>query len=507
MKKLTIFLIASVLCPMLSFGQTNTVTLVASGDGATKTEAESMALRSAIEQAFGTFVSANTTILNDDIVKDEIATISSGNIESYNIVAESETDGRWYVSVKAVVSINKLVEFAKSHGSSTEFAGQNFAMQMKMRKLNKENEEKALSDLLTEVELISSTTSLFDYSINQGEPQFVSDSEYKVPITVSAKWNQNGKNAIALISRTFSSLSLSSSDQESYKSNNYPLVSCNPLGMITDSETKYVLRSDVVNIIIEQLRVCFLKNLHCFSIVRKGNGEEYKTIFYPIFSMYDAEAVGYNSSRGYTFNPIFPEKVLYETEGFEVAPDPTLSITSKPQMVDLGLSVKWADVNIGVSPIYPLGDKYAWGEVNERILNTGDSRTIYKWSWGTPSVGARYDKKYNPEDSKKVLELDDDVAHVKLGGKWRMPTREEWEELRDNCVREWITLNGIEGKKFTSKKNGNSIFLPATEYWTSSLRSGPSVTDEAYYIESYSGYTNIKQDYRFKSHYIRPVSE
>lgn len=117
-----------------------------------------------------------------------------------------------------------------------------------------------------------------------------------------------------------------------------------------------------------------------------------------------------------------------------------------------------------------------------------------------------------------MLELDDDVAHVKLGGKWRMPTREEWEELRDNCKREWITLNGMKGKKFTSKKNGNSIFLPATDtdegsfgrygwYWTSSLYSGFSVADDAYYIYFDSGYTEIKHNTRHERYYIRPVSE
>lgn len=441
MRKLITLLIVLLLGPILSFGQ-NTVTLVASGEGPSKTEAESLALRSAIEQAFGTFVSANTTILNDDIVKDEIATISSGNIESYKIVAESENCGQWYVTVKVVVSINKLVDYAKSRGSSTEFAGQNFTMQMKMRKLNKENEEKALSDLLAEVELVSSTISFFDYSINQGEPQFVSDSEYQVPITISAKWNQNARNIAALIDRTFSSLSMSSSDQESYKSNNYPLVSCISLENITGSGIQYVLRSDFVNSTIEQLRVCFLKNLHSFYIVRKGNGEGYKTFLCPIENQKE-------EFFSFSLNPTLPEEVLYETEGFEVIPDPTLGV-SNPQMVDLGLSVRWADMNVGASPINPYGDYYAWGEVNTK---SEYSEKTYKWR----------DNKYG-KNSRQVLELDDDVAHVKLGGKWRMPTIGEFQELLDKCTWKWTVQYGTKGYKVTSKVNGNSIFLPATGY-------------------------------------------
>ncbi|MBQ1281361.1 MAG: hypothetical protein IIY16_03855, partial [Oscillospiraceae bacterium] len=112
--------------------------------GATKEEATANALRSAIEQAFGTFVSANTQILNDDIVKDEIATISSGNIQEYSeLGCITLPNGHKSVSLSATVSIGNLVSYAKSKGSSAEFAGSVFAMNMKMRKLNAENEKKA----------------------------------------------------------------------------------------------------------------------------------------------------------------------------------------------------------------------------------------------------------------------------------------------------------------------------------------------------------------------------
>lgn len=65
---------------------TDEVTLVVSADGTTKEEATKSALRNAIEQAFGTFVSANTEILNDELVKDEIVTISNGNVKNFTEV-------------------------------------------------------------------------------------------------------------------------------------------------------------------------------------------------------------------------------------------------------------------------------------------------------------------------------------------------------------------------------------------------------------------------------------
>ena len=69
------------------------VTLVVNGTGQTKEEATRNALRSAIEQAFGTFVSANTEVLNDELIKDEIVTVSSGNIVSYKELSLSENSG------------------------------------------------------------------------------------------------------------------------------------------------------------------------------------------------------------------------------------------------------------------------------------------------------------------------------------------------------------------------------------------------------------------------------
>lgn len=128
------------------------VTLVVTGKAATAEKATTIALRSAIEQAYGTFVSANTTILNDDLVKDEIVTISNGNIKSYRVLNEVKCeDGQMMVTLDATVCISKLVNYAKSKGASTEFAGATFAQNMKMKELNKKNELQALQNLLAMV--------------------------------------------------------------------------------------------------------------------------------------------------------------------------------------------------------------------------------------------------------------------------------------------------------------------------------------------------------------------
>lgn len=125
------------------------VTLIVSGKAVDSEKATTIALRSAIEQAYGTFVSANTTILNDDLVKDEIVTISNGNIKSYNVLSKIKCeDNQVMVTIDATVCISKLVSYAKSKGASTEFAGATFAQNMKIKELNKKNELQALRNLI-----------------------------------------------------------------------------------------------------------------------------------------------------------------------------------------------------------------------------------------------------------------------------------------------------------------------------------------------------------------------
>ena len=132
--------------------------------------------------------------------------------------------------------------------------------------------------------------------------------------------------------------------------------------------------------------------------------------------------------------------------------------------VDLGLSVKWANANVGADRDEAYGDYYAWGETTTK--DEYDWST-YKWFVEDGFTWLKYCSTdgWHNFDGKTVLEPEDDAASVSLGGNWRMPTREDWKELMDNCTWEWTTLFGVKGKEITSSINGNSIFLPAAGYW------------------------------------------
>ena len=192
------------------------VTLVVNGTGQTKEEATRNALRSAIEQAFGTFVSANTEVLNDELIKDEIVTVSSGNIVSYKELSLSENSGVYDVSVQAVVSIDRLTKFAQSKGMQAELAGASFVMNMKMRELNRKNELAAIDHMIEKAMAIA-RNGLFDYKLVIGEPTLTNNSRYAVKLRVLFCENANTIAFYNTIYKTLQALSLSEKEQQEYK--------------------------------------------------------------------------------------------------------------------------------------------------------------------------------------------------------------------------------------------------------------------------------------------------
>ncbi len=144
-----------------------------------------------------------------------------------------------------------------------------------------------------------------------------------------------------------------------------------------------------------------------------------------------------------------------------------------PEVVDLGLSVKWASFNVGASKPEDYGDYYAWGETETK---SDYSWSTYKWCNGNWNTLTKYcsNRSYGYKgftDTLTVLELENDVASVALGRSWRMPTYDEFAELKTQCTWIWTSVNGVNGRLVTGP-NGNSIFLPAAGYCYDSSFSG-----------------------------------
>ena len=130
--------------------------------------------------------------------------------------------------------------------------------------------------------------------------------------------------------------------------------------------------------------------------------------------------------------------------------------------IDLGLpsGILWATCNVGANSPEEYGDYFAWGETQPK--------DYFDWSTYQYGDGSTFTK-YTGSDGLITLLPEDDAATANWGNGWRMPTREEFEELYDNTTVTWTQQNGVHGRLFTAS-NGNSLFLPATGYrWVSWL--------------------------------------
>ena len=168
------------------------VELIVTGEGRNKNEAIMSALRSGIEQSFGAFVSSDTRILNDNVVvKDEIISISSGNVKKYEVISEGSVGSRYFVSVKMLISVNNLVNYAMSKGASVELSGATtLVMNTKLKKMNQKNAIKAMCSF--EEQIIDLLPSCFDYSIELKEPTSIDNyTSYVWPAIIRVTVNSN----------------------------------------------------------------------------------------------------------------------------------------------------------------------------------------------------------------------------------------------------------------------------------------------------------------------------
>ena len=185
--------------------------------------------------------------------------------------------------------------------------------------------------------------------------------------------------------------------------------------------------------------------------------------------------------------------------------------TCHAHAVDLGLSIKWSCCNVGAYLPEECGNYYCWGGLEEMEEDYNFSGRNYRY----------------PDSN--ISGTIHDVAHMKWGDNWRMPTHAEWQELIDSCVWQRVILNGIKGMLVTGP-NDNSIFLPSAGYrgmgetfscgdggcyWSGTVGESESTADPAWsfqfaFNEKLSWIMNPVACYESNGFYansIRPVKE
>ena len=316
MKKLLSF-VAAIMIAATSFAQVDEVTLTTIGNGRTEDEATLRALRNALEQTFGTFVSANTSIINDELVRDEIAATSKGNVKEYKKLSVVKLPDRTTtVTLKATVSINKLISYARNNGSRAEFAGQTYAMNVKLLKLQQQNASKTLDVMKDNV--IALCHGVFDYDIKLGELKkeklishmpnemrppssgygFYSitkkssyESIYVLPLVLNIYATDVTTNIYSLITETFDAIRLNPEMVKDFDRND--LVRC---GNLPVSETKvYEIYDAIIGAIMRDFWKTKLRKIgetESYSFVKYNNNSviytntSYIQNFYPYHHMW-----------------------------------------------------------------------------------------------------------------------------------------------------------------------------------------------------------------------------
>ena len=216
----------------------------------------------------------------------------------------------------------------------------------------------------------------------------------------------------------------------------------------------------------------------------------------------------------------------------------TMDPANDHEYVDLGLSVKWASMNVGATAPQDYGFYIMWGERSERSERDYDWST-YKYCYYSDYAMTKYcvtdGRGYQGfKDGKTILDPADDIATASWGGAWRTPTQAEAQELVNNCTWIWTenyNSTGINGYTIKSNVAGyqeKSIFLPAAgyrlsdqsegvqgasfrgDYWTSSL--DEELSYQAWGFGFYYrpdehdiNYGAGRSYYRCDGHSVRPV--
>lgn len=194
------------------------------------------------------------------------------------------------------------------------------------------------------------------------------------------------------------------------------------------------------------------------------------------------------------------------------------------EWVDLGLpsGTLWATCNVGASKPEGYGNYYAWGETSTKSTYNWDT---YKYANGTFDKLTKYCNKSDYgnngfTDNLTALQTGDDPAASNWGSGWCTPTKAQCDELLANTTNQWTTQNGVKGRKFTSKKNGATLFLPAAGgrwyseidyagsygyYWSRSLSAGGP--GSAWSLNFNSDGCGVSSNYRGNGFSVRPVRQ
>jgi hypothetical protein len=417
-----------------------TVTLTVSGSGKTQDEAKQSALRSAIEQAFGAFISSKTEILNDKVIADQISSVASGNIQSFDILNAAQLpDGSWGVTLKALVSVSKLASFVEAKGFSVEIKGGLFAMNIKQQILNEEGEVKAIAEMVGLLHEPMQTA--FDYEIKSSEPKAagllgMGNDNWTIDIEVKAIANKNMNFCAEYFIKTLENLSMTKEETANYST--LKKYYCEIIATYKGIVSHLFLRNPYSFSLINEFRSNY--NFYTRSFIVHSDGED---------------TTGYGAGTIFNIGDVGFKELNFLAAGqlagtFKWEEKRTLKQIEKMN----GFSVKPSGVRSQFKHGgYVMSEKNGHG-IAVALMDKGSSTSLGNWL----------------EAKTACDELD-----INGYNDWRLPSRDELDlirvELHGKQIGMFLTatkLNGVAKKLGKPETNFGSRGVP---YWSLDLRS------------------------------------
>jgi hypothetical protein len=222
MKKIVLSLIAVWVTTIFSIAQTNEqMTLqamegekkvVADGYGASPELALNKALQNAVEQVAGSYVSSITEIENDEIIKDELLSLSHGFIKEYRKLSESKFDDEYKVVVAAIIVEKQVIKRLEASGVAVKYQTSGMVSDLKAWDRMKE-EEYQMAKALFDVHEMKNYGIIWDYHLRMGEPQR-SGTNYSIKGVLSAQTNANYSIEFYNLKRILSELALETEEMK-----------------------------------------------------------------------------------------------------------------------------------------------------------------------------------------------------------------------------------------------------------------------------------------------------
>lgn len=445
------------------------VTIITSGSGNTIEEAQQSALRSAIEQAFGAFISTRTEILNDQIVIDEMASVSSGNIKSYQIVNQDTLpNNKLVLTIESIVSIDQLSSFVQSKGINIEIKGGLFATNIKQQILNEQAEVNAISEMvaiLHEALQIS-----FDYQLSSETPQSMGqlNQNWTIPLKIAVSGNENLEFCSNYLINNLGKIALKEDEIRSYNNLNKKIFKIKI--KYNNGDFEFYLRKEVSLALITSLFEGWNFYTGLFDITPKENSFEDK--YYKVNQIEIVPRYERCCEHPKYFNLPLKSEII---KTYEVSVTKTLSqleqlsgYSIKPK----GLISKFENGGIVIpsDALSPNAQSWKYGKDYKMIVSIADIG-IYDW-----------------ETSKAMCNS------IMLNGykDWVLPTKEDLLLIH----RQYKDL------PFTN-------FYGGSPYWANSLHISPNFNEYAWccYIESGLEKYENERNYREKINKlnVRPI--